>query len=71
MFGRATVRLGIGPHSSIYTCFDLLHSRLIDKDVHFLLCYVHFVLNRWPLLSDSDETTEYAVLKSSCMTPDA
>jgi len=30
MFGRVTIRLGIGPHSSLNFCFYVLHFRNLE-----------------------------------------
>jgi len=37
MFGKATIRLGIGPHSSLILCYKYLHG-LIETDNRFFTC---------------------------------
>ena len=38
MFGRATIRLGIGPHSSVICCYWLCHF----VTVFTTICFVFF-----------------------------
>ena len=40
MFGRATIRLGIGPHSSFDFVFSVLVKRLAGKSISDMSCFV-------------------------------
>ena len=33
MFGRATIRLGIGPHSSVRFCFSIPNEEILQNDL--------------------------------------
>jgi len=37
MFGRATITLGIGPHSSIYIVYHILLSLMSNFHFHFIM----------------------------------
>ena len=40
MFSRATIALGIGPHSSFDFVFSVLAKRLAGKSISEMICFV-------------------------------
>jgi len=70
MFGRATIRLGIGPHSSFVIQLLLVHGKVIIifvVSVCLFVCLCRVFLNR--LRSDLDQTMTHVTCPGLAVSP--